>query len=254
MKKRILFGVLVCTTALLVAQPPPPAAPTGTSVSSVTGNISQFNYGPDGRVESFVVTPNTLVNLPPDWAIQVEMLAKTGNQVRATGSLAPTASGMQILQPQSVDVAGKTLTMVDPSQPAPYAGSGVIGSLNYGPQGEIDGFVLQSGVIARTPAFGSSDVSVLKPGANISLSGFARSTPSGRTVVEVQSITANGQTITMNAAPPDAPGPGRGGRGPAGPGGPRGPGGPIGPGRGPDGGRGPLGPAQPPPPPPPPHQ
>jgi hypothetical protein len=245
MKKQILFGVLVCNTALLVAQPPPPAAPApmAAPVTTVTGNISQFNYGPDGRVEGFVVAPNTLVNLPPEWAIQVEMLAKTGNPIKATGSLAVTASGMQILQPLSIDVAGRTLSMVGPSDPVPYAGSGLISSLNYGPQGEINGFVFQNGVIARTPPFGASDVSVLKPGASISLSGFARSTASGRTVVEVQSITANGQTITMTAAPPDAPGPGRGG-----------PVGPLGPGRGPDAGRGPLGPGQPPPPPPPPHQ
>jgi hypothetical protein len=252
MKKQIVFGLLA-GTALLVAQPPPlpppVPAPVITPVTTVTGSISQFNYGPDGRVEGFVVAPNTLVNLPPDWAIQVEMLAKTGNQVRATGSVSVTASGMQILEPQSIDVAGKTLATVAPSQPAPYAGSGTIGSLNYGPQGEINGFVLQNGVLARTPPFGASDVSVVKPGANIAVSGFARITASGRTVVDVQTITANGQTIAMNAAPPDAPGPGRGG--------------PAGPGRGPGAGRGPreAGPppppnpgAPPPPPPPPPHQ
>jgi hypothetical protein len=210
MKKQILFGVLVCSSALLVAQPPPPA-PMPAPTSTVTGSISQFNYGPDGRVEGFVVAPNTLVTLPPDWAIQVEMLAKTGNQVRVTGAITPTASGMQIVQPQSVDLAGKTLVVVPPSRPAPYADSGVIRSLNYGRQGEVNGFVFQNGVIARTPPFGASDVSVVKPGASISVSGFARVTPSGRTVVEVQSITANGQTIAMNALRPD--GPGRGPKG-----------------------------------------
>jgi hypothetical protein len=232
MKRQLLLGLLACNSALLIAQPPPPPAPLTTPLTTLTGNISQFNYGPDGRVEGFVLAPNTLVNLPPDWAIQVEMLAKTGNQVRVTGSLTPTASPLQILQPQSVDVAGKTLTTVEPSQPAPYAGSGVIRSLNYGRQGEINGFVLQNGVLARTPPFGASDVSVVKPGATIAISGFARTTASGRTVVDVQSITANGQTIAMNALPG---GPGQG---------------PAGPGRGPKAGK--KGPrdAGPPPPPP----
>jgi hypothetical protein len=229
MKRQILVVLLVCNAALLVAQPPPPPAPVTTPATTVTGSISQFNYGPDGRVEGFVLVPNTLVNLPRDWANQVEMLAKTGNQARVTGSLTPTASSMQILQPQSLEVAGKTLTMAIPLPPAPYAASGVIRSLNYGAQGEINGFVLQNGVIARTPPFGASDFSILQPGASISISGFARATASGRTVVEVQSITANGQTIAMNAAPPAGPGP-------------------RGPGRGPMAGRGPRDAGPPPPP------
>ena len=151
MKSQILFGMLICSAALLVAQPPPPAAFASAPVTTVTGSISQFNYGPDGRVGGFVMTPNTLVNLPPDWALQVEMLARTGSQAKVMGQLTPTVSGMQMVQPQSLEVAGKTLTLAVPSQPAPYAASGVIRSLNYGAQGEINGFVLQDGVIARTP-------------------------------------------------------------------------------------------------------
>ena len=103
MKKYILIGTLICNAGMLVAQTPPPASSIATPFTTVTGSISQFNYGPDGRVEGFVVAPNTLVHLPPDWAMQVEMLAKNGNQAKVTGSLAPAASGMQILEPQSID-------------------------------------------------------------------------------------------------------------------------------------------------------
>lgn len=208
MTKQILIGTLILNSALLVGQPPPPAQPQSQS-TTLTGSISQFNYGPDGRIAGFVMAPNTLVNLPPDWAMQVEMLAKPGNSARVLGAVTTNAAGMQIVQPQSLEVAGKTLSLNPPSQPAPYAGSGTIRALNYGRGGEVNGFILQNGIIARTQPFGMSDLSVIKPGANISLSGFARSTPSGRTVVEVQSITANGQTIAMNMAP--AAGPGRGG-------------------------------------------
>src|SRR5580698_3905525 len=98
MKAQILFGILICSRALLMAQQPPPAPSTGPT-SAVTGSISQFTYGREGRVEGLVVAPNTLVTLPPDWAIQVEMLAKIGNQVRVTGTVTPTASGIQIMDP-----------------------------------------------------------------------------------------------------------------------------------------------------------
>jgi hypothetical protein len=234
-KTRILFGLFVtaCASALLGQPPAPPPLP---AASSVSGSISQFDYGPDGRVQSFVVAPNTLISLPPDWAMQVELLAKLGDPVRATGFVAPATSGLQIMQTQTLSVAGRTLNVAEPSLPAPYAGTGVIRYLNYGPQGEVNGFVLQSGIIALTPPMGTGDVSVVKPGANISVSGFARTTPAGRTLVDVQTITANGQTIAMNPVPPgpSEPGP-RPGRGP---------------GRGPGPGRMPP----PPPPPPPPAQ
>ena len=233
-KVKILSGLFMAAgVSALLGQPPAPAPVLPAAAGSVSGSISQFNYGHDGRVQGVVVAPNTLVLLPPDWAMQVELLAKLGDPVRATGFAAPAVSGIQIMQPQTLSVGGRTLNVAEPSLPAPYAGTGVIRSLNYGPQGEVNGFVLQSGIIVLTPPIGTGDVSVVKPGANISVSGFARTTPTGRTVVEVQTITANGQTIAMNPVPP----------GPGGPGGPR-------PGRGPgrDPGRG----AVPPPPPPPP--
>ncbi len=95
-----------------------------------------------------------------------------------------------------------------PAAPAPYAGKGVIRSLNYGPQGEVNGFVFESGIIALTPPTGTGAASVVKPGVSTSVSGLARTTPSGRTVVDVQTITVNGQTIAMNPAPPPPGGPG----------------------------------------------
>ena len=121
-----------------------------------------------------VVAPNTLVSLPPDLAMQLEILAKVGDQATASGVAMPAQSGMQIMQPLTLSVGGRTLNLAQPSPPAPYAGSGVIRSLNYGPQGDVNGFVLQNGVIALTPPMGSSDVSVVKVGASISVSGFAR--------------------------------------------------------------------------------
>jgi hypothetical protein len=240
MKKQIFLGLIVCSSATLLAQLPPPVPAAGVATNTVAGSISQFTYGPDGRVQGVVVAPNTLISLPPDWAMQVELLAKPGDPLRASGFLSPALSGMQILQPQTITVAGRNLNLAEPSQPVPYAGSGVIRTLNYGPQGEVNGFVLQNGILALTPPIGTSDISVVRPGARISLSGFAHIVPSGRTVVEVQSITANGQTIAMSAMPPGGPGRGQGpGRGP-------------GPGMGPGPGLDPN--VAPPPPPPPPGQ
>jgi len=165
-------------------------------------------------VEGFLVAPNTLVLLPPGWGMQIEMLAKRGDSVKVTGVAGPVASGLQAMDAQTITVAGRTFSFVEPAQPAPYTGSGVIRQLNYGREGEVNGFVFANGIIAGTPPFGASDISAIKPGVAIALSGFARITPTGKTVVDVQSITVNGQTISLAyAAPAPPPGPGRGGRG-----------------------------------------
>jgi hypothetical protein len=68
------------------------------------------------------------------------------------------------------------------------------------PGGEIIGFVLQNSLIALTPPMGTNDLAVAKRGSAIAVSGFAHSTAGGKTVLEMQPITANGQTIAMNVA------------------------------------------------------
>lgn len=157
--------------------------------------------------------------------MQMEMIAKRGDPVRVTGWATLLASGMQLLDAQSVSVGGRTLSLQQPTQPSPYAGSGMVRQLNYDREGGVNGFVLDNGMIARTPPFGVSDFSVIKPGTQIAVSGFTQTTAAGKTVVDVQSITVNGQTISMNAGLSAGPA-GRGGRGRGGPPPPPVPGGP----------------------------
>lgn len=213
-----------------VAQIGDPANPQAST--TLSGSIAQFNYGPEGQVEGMVLSPNALVNLPPDWAAQVEATAKTGARVQATGIGRITASGMRVVDAERLEINGKTWTQAVPSQPSPYTGSGVVRALNYGREGEVNGFMLSNGVLARTPPFGESNTSAVKVGATVAVAGFAHQTGTGTTVVEVQSITVNGQTVAMNAmppagpvapVPPPPPGAGPGPRGPV----PPPPGGPL---------------------------
>jgi hypothetical protein len=90
-------------------------------------------------------------------------IVKPGDQVRVAATIPPSPSGMQIIEPQSVNIASKNFNLLQPAEPVPYAGSGVIGQLNYGRNGEVNGFLLREGMLARTPPFGRSDLSVLQP-------------------------------------------------------------------------------------------
>lgn len=203
---RLGFALLASVGGIVLPAQPPPTPLASPAVTTLTGRITQYNYGRDGRAEGLLLSPNILVWMAPDWAMQVETTAKIGSQARISGVVTPAASGMQVMQAQSISAGGKTLALTPPSPPVPYAGSGTIRQLNYARNGDVNGFVLQNGMIARTPAFGASNLSVLKPGASISISGFVRVTPAGKTVIDVTSIGANGQTIALNLAPPEEPG------------------------------------------------
>ncbi len=196
----------------LFAQRPPTPTPPDASAATVTlsGAIQQINYDPEGRVNGFLLAPDTLVPVPPDWVVQFGNTLRAGASVRVTGTPAVTPFGMRVLDPASIALAGHTLTLGQPAPPFPYAGQSTIRQINYGPQGEVNGFLLANGVLAHTPPFSANDASLLKPGARISVSGFAHITPAGLTVVDVQSLSANGQTLALNLPPAPAPRPRRG--------------------------------------------
>ena len=147
--------------------------------------------------------------------------ARPGPGSKVTGAVTRTASGMQVMQPQTVDCGRQN------------AGDG--GSVT---AGAVCGFRRDSCVELRAARGGEwlhfaergncEDAGIWGE-RRIGDSSRARiyrfrvsraATPRGRTVVEVQSITANGQTIAMNTVPPGAAGPDGKNKGPRDAGGP----------------------------------
>jgi hypothetical protein len=104
--------------------------------------------------------------------------------------------------------------------PTPFAQTtrqGTIRAFNSGPNGETNGFILNDGTaILFPPEMGDQFRATVKEGSRISVMGMSRSGPSGRMVVNAQTISANGQTFTVPVPPPLPPPPpgGHGGRGP----------------------------------------
>ena len=211
MKNKWIFGLVAAalsSLSLVEAQAPPPTAappPDAGPMSRVSGSVSQFNYDPEGRIEGFLLTPRTLVFLPPEEAMQAEASIKRGERIDVTGSLQSSPNGMQIMDAETIRVGGKMISGAEELQPAPYSGKGSVAQLNYGRGGEVNGFVLSNGVIAHLPPEGDNGGVSIRPGATLSFSGLAHVTATGKTVVDVQSITADGRTISLNDA-----GPGRG--------------------------------------------
>lgn len=199
-----LAGFILAAASMLFAQaapPPPPAANFG-STSSVSGAISQLNYGPEMEVTSFLVNRNTLVTFPPHIAAALASVLNPGENVQVTGYASATTTGMQRMEMVTLNSGGKTFTVPQPGQFTAYNGAGRVTQLNYDREGDVDGFLLDNGVFAKTPPpVSASLASTVSVGSEVSISGYSHQAMNGRTVVDVQSI--NGQTIAY--APPGPP-------------------------------------------------
>ncbi len=181
------------------AAPPPQAG----EFKTVTGTISQFNYDREGEIEGFLLSDHTLVHLPPRAAGRIGPAMHTGDNVQITGFAQTSPSGMQTIESQGIQdrTSGKTFSLPQPGAAAPYSGSGRIQQLNYGPDGSVNGLLLNNGTLAAVAPFGAANPSSVQVGATVAYTGYARNTVSGRTVVDVQTLTINGQTLAMGMGP-----------------------------------------------------
>ena len=189
--------------------PPPGGPPAQAGVyTTVSGAISQFNYDRDAEIEGFLLSNNTLVHLPPRAASRIGMTVHTGDNVQITGYAQTSPVGIQTIEAQGVQdrTSGKNFNVPQPGAAAPYSGSGRIQQLNYGPDGAVNGFVLDNGTLAGVPPFSATNPSSVRVGATIAYTGYARNTISGRTVVDVQTLTINGQSLNIAVAGPGRPG------------------------------------------------
>lgn len=86
-----------------------------------------------------------------------------------------------------------------------------IRQFNFGPEGEISGFLLSNGMQVNLPPEVSEQFpSLAKLKSEVSISGYPRQTASGKTILDATSITAGGQSImipTQPAGPRTAPPP-----------------------------------------------
>lgn len=186
------------------AGPPGPPPPPFGSSGSVSGTISQLNYGPEMDVTSFLVNGNTLVTFPPHVGPGLSPILRSGETVEINGYTSSTASGMQRIELVTINAGGKTFSVPQPGQFTTYSGSGKVTQLNYNREGDVDGFLLDNGVFVKVPPPASATLgSSVQIGSQLSITGYSHQSMTGRTVVDLQSL--NGQTVAY--APPGPPRP-----------------------------------------------
>jgi hypothetical protein len=99
-------------------------------------------------------------------------------------------------------------------QVTPSTVTGTIRQFNFGPEGELSGFLLSNGVQVNFPREISEQVGDLaRTNTQVSVVGFEHQGWTGKTIVDAASVIAKGQTIglptqpvgTMNPPPPPPP-------------------------------------------------
>lgn len=205
-----------------------PGTTTTTTVTSVSGTITQVNYGTDGMVDGFLIGANVLLTFEPDPATGIASLGAVGNSVTYSGAAVTSSTGFESVRVTSFTNNSTKATYTPPTTaavPVTYGPtSGTVKQLNYDGAGNIDGFLFTpSG--SSTPivvSTGSQASATLKPlltvGATVSVTGTSETAAATCTstgalaVVNATSLTIGSQTIVISGGGPGGPGgPGRGG-------------------------------------------
>lgn len=137
-------------------------------------------------MEGFLLSDKTLVHLPLQ-AVRLALSMHAGDSVQVTGiAQTSTAIGFKTIEAEAVQdrSSGQAFTQPQPGAGAPYFGSGRIQQFNYGPDGAINGLIFDNGTLATLPPFSAANPYSLKVGSTAEVNGYARSTISGRTVVD----------------------------------------------------------------------
>jgi hypothetical protein len=209
-------GMILCAAGLLClsATYGQDGAATTTTVTGVTGTITQLNYGEDGAIEGFLIGSNTLLTFPTNVSGGIGTLGAVGNSVTYSGTETTTTSGFSSVRVTTYtnNTTKATYSSTTTSTSTAYGPtSGTVKQLNYSGDGSIDSFVFTpSG--STTPLLvvtGAGASATLKPillvGTTVSVTGTERAAAATSacvasgvlTVVEASSLIISGQTIVI---------------------------------------------------------
>jgi hypothetical protein len=193
------------------------------------GQVQQFTLAPRGDIDGLILTDGTEVNTPPHLSTQIAFAIRPGDSITIHGL---HAAALPLVQAVSITDDATGRTVIDNGPPGPGRGpaappppvapaAGVGGPLPgltevqsrvrmalHGPQGDVNGALLDDGTILRLPPPEAYRfASLLQPGQTIVAEGTALVTAMGK-VVEVKQIGASREQLSLVEAPPGR-GPGR---------------------------------------------
>lgn len=191
-------------TAPISPQPPAPPQPQAT----FTGEVQQYLFNPEGRVDGLLLNNGTQVKFPPHMTDSLVALVAPGARITVSGNPGVSTSFGQEVKAQSITniQTGRTLVEQPPAYPpkppiqSTYTNLSVEGTAQHwlvGHRGEINGVLLSGGAEVKFPPHvGDQLISIAKLGDKIQAQGFGTRNSYGQ-VLQATSMTVNGQPVSF---------------------------------------------------------
>jgi hypothetical protein len=180
---------------------------------AIQGTVGQYSLTPRGDVDGLILTDGTEVHMPPHLGTQLVFAVRPGDMVTVHGLRARAIPMVQALS-ISNDATGNIVTDSEAGGPAGPRGAlqilaaeGHIKTQLHGPQGDLNGVLLEDGTIVRLPPPEANRRSAeLAPGGPLFVQGEGYSGPLGR-VIEATSIGSSQDQLAPIATRPQLFGP-----------------------------------------------
>lgn len=237
-KALFLGSVLGALSAAALAQSVPPPAVNAASQAPLydpqqlpvkRGKVQQFTVTPRGEIDGLILTDGTEVKTAPHLSTQLAYAIKPGDSITIHGL---HAAALPLVQAVSITNDATGRMVIDNGPPGPARGplppapppgvvapggppapglttvQGRVRMALHGPQGEVNGVLLEDGTLVRLPPPEAERFApLLQPGQTIAAAGAATVTALGR-VLETEQIGASREALSPVEMPPPPPGPG----------------------------------------------
>jgi hypothetical protein len=225
-RSKSLLGAFLATTVLGIgatAYSQTAGSPWDASqLPETRGIIKQYTLTPRGDVDGLILNDGTEVTLPPHLTSQIVFAVRPGDAVTIRGL---KARALPLIEGASVTNFTTGVSVVDDGPPggpdrsaSEQTVSGNIAAQLHGKRGEVNGAILDSGIILRMPPPEAERVQgLLQAGQPVTVRGTTLKTALG-TVIDASAIGALPDQLTELAARPGPASPrGEPRRGPSGP-------------------------------------
>ena len=214
-RSKSLLGAFLATTVLGIgatAYSQTAGSPWDASqLPETRGIIKQYTLTPRGDVDGLILNDGTEVTLPPHLTSQIVFAVRPGDAVTIRGL---KARALPLIEGASVTNFTTGVSVVDdgpPGGPDRSANeqtiSGKIAAQLHGKRGEVNGAILDSGIILRMPPPEAERVQgLLQAGQPVTVRGTTLKTALG-TVIDASAIGSSPDKLTELATSPGPVGP-----------------------------------------------
>ena len=169
--------IVIGSSRMALAQTAPPGEPT-----EVKGTVLKYSLTPRGNVDGLIMTDGTEVRLPPHAQTQIVFAVRPGDAVTIQG-VKTVANPVVTAVSLTNDATGAVVDARPPGPPQPLDDESRIKLQLHGPDGRLDGVLLEDGAIVRLPPpDAEQDAAGLAVGQPLFARGDGVATPLGKVI------------------------------------------------------------------------